>query len=188
MRNVIIGVVVVVIVGAGGFLVFTKNQDGSRTIESSSVSGENNSSSSSDKTTSGSIDSLSNTGVAKKCTSTFGDINGAGAGEGVLFTDGNGNARMTTTTHAKGETHSINMLVKGDQVYSWTGGLGLMTTKKTSQSAPKTGSSDTRSTSPQGGSTAQNFEFKCDSWTVDPSVFTVPSNVDFKTPQTMDYF
>lgn len=56
MRNVIIGIVVLVIVGAGSFLVFTKNQDGSRTIESSSSSTNRNSSSDTDKTTSGSID------------------------------------------------------------------------------------------------------------------------------------
>lgn len=191
MRNVIIGVVVIVVVGTGGYFVYTRNQDGTKTIESSSVSKPqpNKSSSSQSETTSGNMNTLSMAGKAQKCTSEFGDVNGTGMGEGVLFTDGKGNALMTTTIHAKTETHTTNALVKGGTVYSWTdGGLGLMTPKKATQPKPSAPGSKAP-TPPKGNSTLdKTYQFKCDAWTVDPSVFRVPSNIDFKTPQTMNYF
>lgn len=94
---------------------------------------------------------------------------------------------MTTTTHAKGETHSMNMLVIGDQVYSWNGRMGLMTMKKTSQPAPKSPGNNIP-TPPKSSGLDKNYEYKCDKQNVGQSVFSVPTNVDFKTPQTMDYF
>lgn len=184
LNKVIIGVVVVAVIGTGAFfLLGSKDNKTTNTAKDSMASANTNSPSTAnkDQQESGNIYSLAGGSKAKKCTSNY--SGSTGSGTVTMYTDGKGSARMVTdVTTTDGQKMTTNALVTADKVYSWTGAMGFVTDKSASESQPSSG---TTSNAPStNNSPDTRYSLKCDNWTVDEAMLTVPSNVTFSAMPT----
>lgn len=86
-----------------------------------------------------------------------------------------GNVRADSVTVYKGRTDKGGVIVKGNNIYSWTGNQGMK--------IALTGGFDLSGAlnMAQGGSASDaKSTYTCEPWVVDSSKFTVPSSVQFQ--------
>lgn len=171
---------IVVVLGAIGVYVLSmKNDTQSSTRPATDATKVTNTT---DQAASGNIFSLVEGGRAQKCTFSYSSTNGSG--DGTMYSDGKGRGLMMIDLRTeKGNTGKSNTLVLADKVYGWTETNGktigfsydkaTFTNKTASTTNPGSGSS---SVDPN-----QKFDLRCEKWSVDEAMLTVPSTVNFVT-------
>ncbi len=183
-KLIIITALAVLVVG-GGVFVFTMNKDDknvsqsttqTQTADTNTQEHEGN-----HAMEQGNIYSLVDIGHAHKCTFTYNGSNGTGTG--TMYTNGKGNGLMTIDVKtAEGKTGTINTLLLADDAYGWTqinGSTIGFKFKKSSVQADAKKAAGSATTDP-----SQKFDLACENWTVNDSLFVVPSNVQFMSLPT----
>lgn len=179
VKKIIIGVVAVVVVGAGAYLLFG-NKDNGETSNSQANSSQSKEAANKNTSQEGNILSLSSGGSAKTCT--FSAKTTSGSGTGTMYSDGKGRGLMNMKIVTnEGKTVMANTLLSGEKVYSWTvtdgQSRGFIFNKSSLEKKP---SSDTApSTSSSKSNVSQDYKLSCAKWTVDESMLAVPTTVTF---------
>ena len=183
--KIVLVVVAVLAVLGGGYYFMNKDDDASN----STSSGEESSQASEESTEAGteseaSFASINSSGKPQQCTFEYSGATGTGTGK--MFADGKGRGRMTLSVSTEqGNTGETNTLVTTDKAYTWFTSdgqtMGFMYDKTTFEA--NSGSNQTSSSS--GTDPNQNFTMNCKSWTVDESVLTAPSDVNFTSFPSM---
>ncbi len=173
--GILIGLLVAV--GAGGYFIMNKNSDKKQNVQTTQNPKTESSKEVEGTEIQGSLQSLRSDGKARECTLSYSD--GAGSGNGKMYTDGKGRGRVILDlVTERGNSGQANTLINGDKVYSWTktdsGSFGFVFDASTIQTQ-NTGSPTTSSTATAG----KDFSLKCKDWSVDESVLTVPADVKF---------
>lgn len=174
---IVIGVVLLVAAGGGGAYLLTRGND---TASDSTQNTADQSKQENGTKSEASFSSVANGGKAQKCTFTYEGSDGNGTG--TMYGDGDGRGFMTMEVKsAKGNTGTSNTLTTADKAYGWfeTGGkkTGFAFDKSTFEN--RAGSNQTSSTA--GTDPSKKFTMDCQDWTVDESLFSVPSDVTFIT-------
>lgn len=164
----IVGIVVLVLIVIGGLVYWQTSAKKDRKTSSTS-------SSSSSEATSNSIQGISASGKAQKCTMKYSGNNGSGTG--TIYTDGQGQGRYIFNAETtKGNSGEINQIVKDGTSYAWFESNGKTMGFKTKVNTSATAST---SSSTSGPDLNTKFDMQCQAWTVDATQFTIPSDVNF---------
>lgn len=179
-RNIfiIIGAVLLLILSAIAFVYV--NQSSSNNNETKTKDGTAKTSKASKKA---SFSTIAESKDLQECT--FEYTGKSGEGNGKMYNDGNGNARMEMNlTTSKGNTGTSNQIIKEEKVYSWfdTGShtIGMVMDVKKIEENQQTTSESTTGPAPN-----ESFSMTCKDWTVDDTKFEVPASVNFIDPQSM---
>ncbi len=180
MNKTLVGVVVAVIVIGGGYYYWQGSKTGGfDPSKPYAISGEMGGATS----TSGAVNAapqsaagelslkdLLSSSKAQKCTIKVGTV-GAGVDGTVLVSSGKVRGDFSSDS-AVGKV-GTHMIVRDGSAYSWVDGLkaGLKAPVSTSGSGAVTG----------GVNLEAKFNYQCEPWKVDNSVFTLPSDITFKT-------
>ena len=125
----------------------------------------------------GNLKTLATGGKPQVCDMSYSGEDGAGTGK--LYTDGKGSGRiqleLTTSRGNKGES---NTLLRDGKVYSWTKTDGSAFGFVTSADSIQTNSTGSPTTS-NSQTAGKNFSMKCKTWSVEETIITVPSDVNF---------
>lgn len=179
MSKKLVGILIglVLAIGAGGYLLMrsdSKPKQNAQTpqSENSNIEGETQGTE-----IQGNLQSLRSDGNARECTFSYSD--GNGSGNGKMYTDGKGRGRIIIDlVTERGNAGQSNTLTNSDKTYSWTtttgGSFGFVFDTSTIQTQ-NTGSPTTSSSAAAG----KDFSLKCKDWSVDESILTVPTDVNF---------
>jgi hypothetical protein len=163
-KVIIAAVIAVVVIGVGGFLVFGSGDDNTENTQANA---------SSERTENSSFNQLLARGENGKCTYDYTDDAGNRSYGTAYFSQDKMFGDFTNVT-AEGMTYQANVIRNGDTQYVWekdsNEGYKTNVTESTEESQTET----SETIDPD-----QNYEFKCVSWTVDNSMFEVPSDVTF---------
>lgn len=170
---------VVVVLGVGAVLIMGRDKKDTNN-QSSSTSEGSSQQAANQPTVSGNIFSLADGGKATKCNFTFSGSNGESTG--AMYSDGKGRGLMKTDVQtSEGNSGSMNVLVLGEKVYSWTTSngqtVGFEFDKSVYQQSQPGGSGGT-----VGGSQTdpdQKFDLKCEDWNVDEAMLSKPEGITF---------
>ncbi len=166
--NKTIGIIVAIIIIAGGaFLLMNKKSNDSATKDSS----ESMSSESMSEQDTSSLKALMSSGKSQKCTFSM-DENGS-TGTGTFYVS-NGKSRGDITATVSGKSTTTHMISDGTTSYVWFDG------SSTGFKAAVNGDDLKAAQSQQAVDPNKNYNFKCSDWTADSSMFITPSNVEFK--------
>lgn len=170
-RNVqiVIGVLVLIILGAGAFLMFKNSSKTPVATQNSQTPVAEQNPASTQK----SIKDLLTSGQAQKCT--YRDKMAEVDVEGTVYVAG-GRMRSDYTSKTGGQTIMGHMVVSDNKSYIWMDGqsMGMMMAfdpNRTPEAAP-TGS--------QSVDVNKLIDYNCSGWTSDNSVFTPPANIKFQ--------
>lgn len=167
IKMIIIGLVVLVAVGGGAFVVTSnKNDDKASTAESSGQSTK----------TPKSINELLSQNKNIKCTFNTTDENG-NKSSGTSYIAGQrmrGSFSIQTTGQAEQKT---NVLRDDSSQYVWN--EGSKTGFKTSNSSVAASSESQDTQSQQSVDQDKEYDFDCSDWSVDESMFKAPNDVEF---------
>jgi hypothetical protein len=164
-KGLIIGVLVILLLVAGYFLM---NKKGSSTAPgTTSLTSDGTSESKS-------LKDLLSAGIAQKCTYASTDENGSS--EGTSYISGE-KVRGDFSVVASGKTTKSHMISDGKTSYIWTDGeeAGFKMTVTDTQEADPSGQTPTQG----AAGWDDKFDYKCSAWVTDGSYFTPPSNVKF---------
>ncbi len=183
-KKILAIIAVVAVVGIGAVLLTRKDTPAANT-QATQQSNETKETSS-EETTNGNLFTMVDAGRSHKCTYSY---NGsAGESKGTMYVDGKGRGRMQMQVNSdennKGE---MNILLLADKVYSWTttdqGTAGFVYDKaQFTQNQPSAQSPGSTSNTADPN---QKFDLKCSDWSVDESMLTVPSNINFVSLPTI---
>ena len=176
-RKIILVLIIGILVIGGGVAAYSltrNNQSTTNNTQQPAETQQQTNEQSSD--TNGNIFSLVDSGKAQKCT--FSYSGGNGTGEGTMYSDGTGRgAMMMNIKTDQGSLGDSNLLVVNDKVYGWTvsngKSVGFVFDK-----AKLTSGSDTAQTS-SSVDPNQTFNLNCESWVVDETILTVPTDINF---------
>ncbi|MCC7543390.1 hypothetical protein IT415_01620 [bacterium] len=175
MSKVAIGVGVIILfgLGVGGYMYFRGVQPSPSQSSSSQTS-----TTTAVENSSMNLNSLASSGQPRECIFTTTVSNGTG--EGHMYSDGKGLARLTiNTTSSSGEQGESNTLLRDGKAYSWTNYSGQMmgfVMPMSSAPAPDSGTGDAST-----NSNNTNFNVTCKAWAVDSGKFSVPSDIQFQS-------
>lgn len=165
-------------VGVGIFLVSKKDSksvinSGGTTQQTATKGGEQSVSQAQ------SVDVLRAGGKPQKCNFSY---SGAGGNaDAVMYTDGQGKSRIDMdTVSEKNNSGKMTQIIKDGKSYSiiQSGDQKLGFVYDLEKLKQQTGSTtDTANSVNQGVPTSSNFDMKCQNWSVDSSLFEVPSDV-----------
>lgn len=165
MNTKVIGIIVAIVVIAAGVWYFTQNKGESGETKNESLSTDAEEQLEKENT---SIKELMARGRDVVCT-----YDSADTGRGTIYAS-SGRARGDFEVKTDGKTSMGHMISDETTGYFWmegqTSGMKMMM-NKTDQSS---------STSNQGVDPNKNYDFSCDPWRADASVFTPPTNVQFQ--------
>ncbi len=165
-------VVAVIVIGAGGYFIFSNNNDESSSNETTSTSESTNNEATKELA---SINKLLERGGNAKCTYDYTDDDGNRSSGTAYFSD----QRMFgdfTTAQVGGMTLQSNVLNVDKTQYVWDKDkkegykLDLSVIKSQDEKENQSNNSVDQD---------KEFDFTCVSWSVDDSVFDVPSDVNF---------
>ena len=170
-RNVqiLIGILVLIVLGAGAFLMFKNSSKAPVASQNSQTTVAEQKPAGSQK----SINDLLTSGQAQKCT--YKDKMAEVDVEGTVYVAG-GKMRSDYTSKTGGQTIMGHMVVSDNKSYIWMDGqsMGMMMTfdpNKATEAAP---------TGAQSVDVNKLIDYNCSGWALDNSVFTPPSNVKFQ--------
>ena len=168
--NKTVGIVVAIVIIAAGVYFFTRSGS-----EENNTKGESGSVSSADQDNqqNSSLKSLMALGKSQKCE--FKSTDEQGTAEGVFYIS-NGKSRGDISATYQGQASKTYMIYDNNTSYIWMDGSNtgfkMAIDAKDSQS--------TATDQSQGVDPNKDYKFDCDSWNADNSMFTPPSNVEFK--------
>lgn len=174
--KIIMGIVAVLLIGGIAWGVAARK--GSDTSDSSDDS-EN---AGGDSQFSGNVFDLAGRGGDRVCTWEVEADNYTG--EGTIYTS-DGKFSSTVSGSASGVAYTAHMISDGTYVYSWTD-MVPFGSKISVAEAQTTAANARAEVEAQGGTpdvatgdVLADFEYDCDSWDADASVFVVPTNITF---------
>jgi len=166
---VIVAVVVLLVVLVGGYYFMKKGP--SKPSTTSNTASQDSSPKS--------LKDLLMSGIAQKCT--FSSTTSTGSSDGTTYmASGKVRGDFSMTTDSK--TTKSHMIVDGKTSYIWTDGqtTGFKTTIP-DETAATPGSQTTNATVNNSASSFdQKADYKCEAWSVDQSLFILPTGVTFK--------
>ncbi len=168
-----IGAAVVILVGAGGLLLFNKSNKPAPKTETAQTA------SPTPAAKLNSLLDLLSLGKTQKCNFSY-TAQTAGKSEGTVFLSSN-KMRADISTTTSGKVSKISMIRDGDTTYIW--GMDLtagvkMTLKKEDLKV--------NAQANQYLNTQQKADYKCGAWISDSATFVVPSNVKFTDISAME--
>lgn len=170
-RNVqiLIGILVLIILTAGAFLMFKNSSKTPVATQNSQTTAEEQKPASIQK----SIKDLLTSGQAQKCT--YKDKMAEVDVEGTVYVAG-GKMRNDFTSKTGGQTVTGHMVISDNKNYTWMDGqsMGYMMAfdpNKTPEAVPS---------GTQSVDVNKFIDYNCSGWTSDNSVFTPPSNIRFQ--------
>ncbi len=167
MTKIIIGVVALIIIGVGGYMLMPKNQAPVSETTTNTETAQNSEPST--------LRALMASGGSQKCT--FNSSTANSQSEGVVYI-GQGQLRGDFTSVASGQTQNGHFIVKDNTTHLWVDGMSQGF--KAEFSASASASSGAGEINPDAP-----VDYKCSSWTTDPSMFVLPSSVTFRTMAEM---
>lgn len=165
-KKAIIAVIVLLLLGVGGFA-FWKTQQDKVGGPTSGVSGFK------------SLKDLLSSGVAQKCT--YSTTDEKGTSEGTTYVSG-GKMRGDFTSVITGKTEKTHMITDGKTNYIWVDGekTGLKTVVEPSSAPNPTDVPVTQTETANGGVDINKpADYKCSTWIADGSLFSPPADVKF---------
>jgi len=181
MNNKIIGAVVLVVVVAAGayFLMGNADKDASQqdTGEPRQQAGSVSGNQDEPQTQKASLKDLFARG-SQTCTYSVPTPDGQGSSEGKVYTD-NGKVRMDITSKSSASPQGMVMhsIVDGDTYYTWIDGESGYAFKM--KFDPATGPASSPDGTSQGSDWNQQYDYDCDSGSVDKSKFDLPAGIEF---------
>lgn len=169
-KQAIIGIIAaaIILVGAGGAFLYSKNNpkptdsNTTKALDQESMSTKNN------------ILGLLKSGKTQKCTFAYDDPE-SGSTEGIVYLTGN-QMRSDISMTTDGKSSAINMIRNGDDTYIWgssiPNNMGIKMTISQDELISDTSSKDYLDVT-------QEVDYKCDAWTVNSTVFSLPTNIKF---------
>lgn len=117
---------------------------------------------------------------AMTCTFSFASTDGV-SGDGTGYFAGDERMRMESTVTQDGETYEVDYIINDDTMYMWgntaQGTFGMQMTLTESDAAAS------ESDIPVG--VDDDITYSCSSWSVDESLFEIPTEVEFMDMSTM---
>lgn len=173
-KNIIIAAIIVllVIVGAGAYLMF-KNSSTSPQMDNSdkmmneegAMEGKN------------SLKALLTSGQSQMCT--FKDLVDDADYNGTVYVAG-GKMRGDFTSTTNGQTYMTHMIIKDNTMHSWTDGQATGFTMAFDVNAAMNSQEDTKD-APKTVDIDKMIDYECSGWSVDESKFTPPASVKFQS-------
>lgn len=164
MNTKVIGIIVAIVVIAAGVWYFTQNKGNSGETKNESLSTKAEEQLEQENT---SIKELMARGRDVMCT-----YDSADSGKGTIYAS-SGRARGDFEVTTNGKTSMGHMISDENTGYFWMEG-------QTSGMKMMMNANEQTSTSNQGVDPNKNYDFSCDPWRADSSVFTPPANVQFQ--------
>lgn len=164
-RLLAIGIIIVILLGAGGLLFYNQSQNKPSQTETSQASPT-------PQANQKSILDLFSSGASQECTFDYKDET-QGETSGVFFM-AKDKMRGDITTKAGGKTSNFSMIRVGEDNYMWGTDLESGIKMKLSMEDLKSNEQVSSYTDLD-----QSFDYKCKGWGVDNSKFTPPANVKF---------
>lgn len=167
IKQIVIWVLVVIVLGSIGFFIYSKsgsksenNKDNARNVDTTT-----------EESFTGSVLDLVNKGGNYECT--FSHTTDVGTSNGTVYISGKKvRGNFVSNVSVVNMTVKSYMISDEASVYTWT--------DMTSQGykAPVS-SGDTETNTSQSFDYGQTLDYKCKGWVVDPSVFALPSDIEF---------
>ena len=175
---IVASVVGLIVLGGGAYYLVSNNSSNSSSETTQSSSANTTANTAEPEKQQTSFSTLSKSGKAQKCDFEYSSEKGSGTG--TMYTDGNGRGRMTATYNtSKGEGTS-NTIVTADKAYGWFETAGKTTGFVYDKAKLEKATSNVRGAT-SGPDVNQNFSVNCSDWSVDESMLTPPTNVNFQT-------
>jgi hypothetical protein len=173
MQTRVIAVIVLVIIlfGAGGYLLYSRNHNSAPTQQANTTASTTPSASPS--TGGQTLADLFAMGGNKKCTFSVNGSTG-GSTKGTMYVSGTNVYGDIAMTDSNGKVQNTHIIRLGDENYIW--GDALPTGIKMKLSV-KDFSSNTQTS--QAFNPSQKTNFDCSDWSVEQSKFTPPTNIKF---------
>lgn len=172
--KIIMGIVAVLLIAGIAWGVASRNGD-ETTDDTDDEGGE-------DSSFSGNIFDLVGRGGEQKCTWS---VSADGyEGTGTVYVD-NGKFASEMTGSSNGTTFSAHTISDGEFMYSWTDmapfGMKMSLTKAKEMSAQAAAEVEATGGTPDkaAGDVSAAYDYDCDSWNADASVFVVPTDITF---------
>lgn len=169
-KQAIIGIIAafIILVGAGGAFLYSKSSPKStdsnttKALDQKNTSAKNN------------ILGLLKSGKTQKCTFSSEDPN-SGSTERTVYLTGN-QMRSDISMTINGKSSAINMIRNGNDTYIWgssiPNNMGIKMTISQDDLISDTASKNYLDVT-------QKVDYKCESWTVNSTVFSLPTNIKF---------
>ena len=171
-KQAILGIVVaaIIILGAGGVFLLSKNKPSTSPTNTTSASSETKPKNSMASNT---LQDLFSGGKSQKCT--FDAKTSTGENKGTVYVTSD-KAYAAFDLTASGKTTTSYLIRTGDTFYIWGGALpsGIKMTMSLSDMAKKSGQY-----SSSGFNPTAKADYSCSGWSADQSLFTPPANVKF---------
>lgn len=164
--KMIVGIVGVIIL-IGGIAYFAMGKGGTESADTSSAQ----------QATPSSMKELMASGVSQRCT--FNDAPAGSATQGTVYIGG-GKVRTDFTSQSSSGSVSGHMIADGTTIYTWMDNMS--TGFKMSMSATQSSSSGS---SQQGIDVNKKVDYNCSPWSVDASLFVVPTSITFSDMSAM---
>lgn len=167
--NKTIGIVIAIVVIAGGaYLVLRNKSSNTESTKNDTSSAQTQSTEASES----SLQSLLASGKSQKCT--YSNNENGTTSTGTFYISG-GKSRGDITSVIDGKTSVTHMIYDNSTSYVWIG--DSTTGFKMAMNADQTNSNQDQS---QGVNPNKNYNFSCSGWTADDAMLNPPSNVEFK--------
>jgi hypothetical protein len=175
MNNKIIGIVVAVVVIAGGAFLLTRHKGGNTEVAGNSTSAGAKTEATAQST---SLKSLLVAGSSRKCT--FSNADQGVSSQGTVYVSG-GKFRGDFSAMVSGKTEMSHMISDNQISYVWVDGMSSGYKMKFDANAQANAQSNAQAHAMDPN---KNMNFNCGSWSADSSMFSLPSGVQF-TDMTM---
>lgn len=170
MKNILIGAVLLVVIGAIALFMLGGRADAP--VQESTNNTEDESASVAPKT----LRELMSWDRSAKCSYETADDNASSKGTSYVA---NGKVRVDgeVTDASTGSTMTMSSIIDGEYVYSWTSGTKQGFKMQIPQDEPTTDGTTTSDT--KDIDFDHEYTYTCDSWNTDESVFVIPSDISF---------
>lgn len=184
MKNIIIGILIVLALGAGWYY-WSTNREETPTTETSTqteTTSENTSTEESDS--SNNLLSLLQSGESQMCTYSV-DQEGNMI-SGVVYVSGE-NMRSNYEITSEDQNMTGSMIKQGDTMYIWGSSVpqGIKMTVNLEELAAQAEANPGQPQPTTPFDVTQDMEYSCDSWNVDETQFMPPANITFTDMSTM---
>lgn len=171
-KQAIIAVVVavVIVLGAGGAFLYSKNKPASQPNSTTATQSANEESSMSSDLT-----SILKSGKTQQCSFSYDEQNGNSTSGVTYLSSDKMRTDINSTTNGKSST--IYVIRNGDDNYIWGSEFPNNTGMKMTMSIDEYASN---TDSKKYFDPTKKIDYSCSGWTIDSSVFTPPSNVKFQ--------
>lgn len=160
----------IILLGAGGVFLYSQNKPKSEpnsTTATENVEEESN--------TESDLSSILKSGKTQQCNFSYDGINGATT-TGIAYLSGD-KMRTDVSTMTNGKSSTVYVIRNGDNNFIWGTDFPNNTGMKMTLSIDEYTKNEN---SKKYFDPSMKTDYKCESWTVDSSVFTPPSNVKFQ--------